>query len=243
MPTEHLSQAPVRQESVKRRRLSDFVADQIREYIIDHHLQPGDRLPTEHELSERFGVSRVSVREATKALGFLGLLQASPRRGTTVGEISLRRITRYLELHPSLRTATAEQLIDARAVIEIGVLPHLMERMKQSEKIYQQLNDLVARFQGVHDLQSWITLDMNFHTLLVDLSGLTPLVMFHELLEVFFNRFRESIFEAELMPGIPSHSRPAIASHQRLIDLLRDQRLAEATDELRTHITSHQGRL
>ncbi len=226
-----------------RRRLSDYVADQIREYIIEHRLQPGDRLPTEHALAERFGVSRVSVREATKALGFLGLLQSSPRRGTTVGEISLRRITRYLELHPTLRDASAEQLIDARAVIEVGVLPHLMEQMRTSPQIYQQLQELVSRLQTVNELQAWIALDMKFHMQLVEMSGLAPLLIFHDLLEVFFTRFRENIFQAELASDVLAHERPAVVSHQRVIRFLREGKLEEATHELRTHIQSHKVRL
>ncbi|MFO0919749.1 MAG: GntR family transcriptional regulator [Planctomycetaceae bacterium] len=237
-----LSNSRPRHDLVDRRRLSDYVADQIREHIVQNRLQPGDRLPTEHALAERFGVSRVSVREATKALGFLGLLHSSPRRGTTVGELNLRRITPYLELHPTLRDASAEQLIDARAVIELGVLPRLMERMQSSRQIYQQLQEMVDRSQSVSELQGWIVLDINFHMLLVDLSGMTPLIIFHDLLEVFFTRFRKNALQAELASDVLEIARRASVSHQRLIDFLHHGKLQEATEELRAHIQSHNPR-
>ena len=65
----------------ERRILSEQVAEKIKDYIVDHALRAGDRLPTEFQLAERFGVSRVSIREATKALGFLGIIRRHPVAG------------------------------------------------------------------------------------------------------------------------------------------------------------------
>jgi DNA-binding FadR family transcriptional regulator len=53
----------------------------VAEYIVDASLKPGDRLPTETELAARFGVSRLSLREATKALELLGIVEARPGKG------------------------------------------------------------------------------------------------------------------------------------------------------------------
>ena len=74
-------------QTIERLRLSDMVADRIRGYIQENSLQPGDRLPTEYQFAERLGVSRLAVREATKALEVLGIVDASPRRGLTVGAL------------------------------------------------------------------------------------------------------------------------------------------------------------
>ncbi|MEM7315602.1 MAG: GntR family transcriptional regulator, partial [Planctomycetota bacterium] len=52
-------------------RKSEMVVASIREYIISNKLRSGDSLPTEGELAEQLGVSRVSVREATQALAFM----------------------------------------------------------------------------------------------------------------------------------------------------------------------------
>src|SRR3984957_7538286 len=101
-------------EAIERRNLSEVVADRIRQYIIDNRLKPGDRLPTEQELSDRFGVSRVSTREATKALGFLGIIDAAPRRGLVVGQIDMKRVTSYLSFHLAIADFPRAQLLDAR---------------------------------------------------------------------------------------------------------------------------------
>ena len=63
-------------ESVERSKLRDVVTTRLKSYIVNENLKPGDRLPTETELANRFGVSRLSLREATKSLEFLGILEA-----------------------------------------------------------------------------------------------------------------------------------------------------------------------
>ena len=55
-------------------RTSNLIVNQIRLLIRNGRLTPGDRLPTERELSEQFCVSRVTVREAMRALEATGLV-------------------------------------------------------------------------------------------------------------------------------------------------------------------------
>jgi hypothetical protein len=57
----------------KTSRISTNIVDQIRKAILSGELKPGDRLPSEKELAENFGVSKASLREAFRALEALGL--------------------------------------------------------------------------------------------------------------------------------------------------------------------------
>ena len=67
---------------IKRRSISEQVAESILKYIQEAKLDVGDKLPTENAFVERFGVSRTCVREAIKALSLNGILQSIPGRGT-----------------------------------------------------------------------------------------------------------------------------------------------------------------
>ncbi len=221
--------------TIERQRVSDVIAGKIKQYISQNELKPGDRLPTEHDLADRFGVSRISLREATKALGFLGILEAKPGRGLTVGRVDMGRVTEYLGFHLALNNYNPAQLIDTRVVIETGALPHLMRRMQRHPEVYDELAALNERFRQTHDVKGWIKLDIAFHHKLLESSGLDPLVAFHDLLQIFFTRFRESVKKAEWRQGI--------ASHQQMLDHLRDGELAAACDELRRHIESHRQRM
>jgi DNA-binding FadR family transcriptional regulator len=218
-------------EAIERPRLREVVAERIKDYISGHGLKPGDRLPTEHALADRLGVSRLSIREATKALEFLGFLEAKPGRGLTVGRLDLGRVSDFLGFHLAISQYPPDQLIATRVVIETGGLPYAARRMADDPTIYDRLNELADRFEGAKTLQEWVDLDIAFHRALLDASGVKPLTAFNDLLQVFFRRFRESVKKAEWKRGIQSH--------RRIIDLLREQQVALAADELRTHIESH----
>lgn len=222
-------------QALARRNLSDQVAERLKEYILENGLKPGDRLPTEHALAERFGVSRISIREATRALAFIGILDAAPRRGLSVGRVDMHRVSEFLGFHLAINDYPPEQLIETRIVIETGGLPHALKQIAQHPPIFDRLCDLNDQLRDAKEIGTWIELDIAFHRELLDASGLKPLVAFNDLLDLFFRRFRESVKQAEWAPGIESH--------RRLIDALRDGELQTACDELREHIESHKRRV
>lgn len=221
--------------TIKRHKIRDVVATRLKGYIAAQGLKPGDRLPTETELAVQFGVNRLSIREATKGLEFLGIVEAKPGRGLTVGQISMERMTEHLGFHPALQTASPEQLIGTRIVIETGVLPYVIEQIERDESIYRSLQDLVDRLRRARDLPTYLELDIAFHRRLIESSGLAPLLAFNDLLAVFFQKFRDSVKKAGRKAGVESH--------QRLLDALRGGRLAAASEELRQHIDSHRQNL
>jgi len=218
-------------ESIQTGKIRDRVASRLRSHIAEEDLKAGDRLPTESELATQYGVSRLSVREATKALEFLGIVYSKPGLGLMVGEVNLQRIGELVGEHPAVSTAPNHQLIETRIVIETGALPHVMRRMQTDSTIYDELNALVAQMRNTGKITDFIKIDVEFHRCLVAASQLSPLLAINELLTVFFREFRESVKRAQ--------RNEAISSHQRLIDLLRDQELDEASRALREHIQSH----
>jgi GntR family transcriptional regulator, transcriptional repressor for pyruvate dehydrogenase complex len=222
-------------DALPKRKIRDVVADHLTTFITSERLKPGDRLPTETALAEQLGVSRLSLREATKALEFLGIVAAKPGVGLTVGSVDLDRVTSYLGFHPGLQEAPAVQLIETRILIETGVLPYVMRRMKEDPAVYQGLATIVDALRRERDLARWVELDIAFHRRLVESSGLSPLLPFNDLLAVFFLRFRESVKRAEW--------KNAIEGHQRLIDQLASGDLAAACKEMEEHIRSHQQRM
>jgi GntR family transcriptional repressor for pyruvate dehydrogenase complex len=221
-------------ETIERSKLCDIVADRLKTFILDGDLKSGDRLPTEAELATKFGVSRLSLREATKSLEFLGIVDARPGRGLTVGKVNMERVTEYLGFHPVMHDVTPEELIDTRVLIETGVLPHVARRMKQDESLYSKLNAINAELRKARSLARWVELDIAFHRKLICASGLSPLMASTDVLAVFFRHFRESVKKAEWSDGIESH--------QRVIDALMAGRVKAADQELRTHIESHRDR-
>jgi DNA-binding FadR family transcriptional regulator len=221
--------------TLRRPKVRDQATAQIKQYIIAHTLVPGDRLPTETQLAETLGISRLSVREATKALEFLGIVESKTGVGLTVGRIDMGRVTEHLGFHAGLLDANPQQLIESRVVLETGVLPHVARRMAVDESIETQLRQLADQFRTARDVKTWISLDIQFHRSLLEASGLQPLVAFGDLLRVFFQRFRESVKKAEWKVGMEAH--------RRIVDHLATGRVDAATSELRRHIDRHRERL
>lgn len=175
-------------ETARRQKRSEFVADGIRQLILDEGLRPGDRLPTEQEMAIRFGVSRLSVREATKALSFLGIIEAAPRRGLSLGDVDMGRVTEYLGFHLALADYPKKQLWRTRFVIETGALPLVAEAMADDVQLYENLRDAVEATRHTEDVGQRVEADIAFHRALVEAAGAAPLIAFNDLLQIFFDR-------------------------------------------------------
>jgi len=214
---------------------SEIVAGRIRDYIIEKGLKPGDKLPTEGELAELYGVSRVSVREATKALGFLGLVDAAPRRGLTVGNISIERLSKYMGLNFAVGDYPIHELIDTRAILEMGGLPQLAERMATDPDIYRRLNAINDELRRTTHMADWIARDIDFHRELVSSTGISTLAAFNDLIQVFFLKLREDFPKSEWLSGVKAH--------QDIIDALRDGKPGLAAEHVAAHVGSHRARI
>jgi GntR family transcriptional regulator, transcriptional repressor for pyruvate dehydrogenase complex len=64
--------------------IPSLVANQIIERIESRSLKPGDKLPSEHDMTRKFGISRISLREAMKLLEAKGYIESHGRRGKFV---------------------------------------------------------------------------------------------------------------------------------------------------------------
>ena len=83
---------------MKTSRLYEQIVQQVEESILKGQLKPGDQLPAERDLAQRFGVSRTAVREAVKTLREKGLVEAYSGRGTFVTNGTSQAIRQSLDL-------------------------------------------------------------------------------------------------------------------------------------------------
>ncbi len=136
------------------RRVYEEVAEEIKSWILEGKLKPGERLPSEEELLRRFGVSRASLREAFRLLESMGLVETVLGRGRFVRSIPYvdrespkifyeTIIAREL-LEPSItryaaRSATEEDIERIRRVIE-----------RVEGKTYIAMSDLIKYDQDFH---------------------------------------------------------------------------------------------
>jgi GntR family transcriptional repressor for pyruvate dehydrogenase complex len=107
-------------EKIKRSTLTEGVISRIKAMIEDHNFAAGEKLPTERELAEMFGVGRSSVREALQALQIIGALERRQGKGTFVGDAavqSLQRMDVSAEKYSFMELAEARRIIEIQAAI------------------------------------------------------------------------------------------------------------------------------
>jgi DNA-binding FadR family transcriptional regulator len=148
-------------------RASSDVIAQIRRAILSGKYRPGDRLPTEREMAQQFGVSRVTVRDALRALEANGLVRVKVggQGGPYVSEPDIALLSDSFSTHLQLRGTTFQELAEARLALETTAAQLAAQRATAED-----LEALKAAIQG--PMQPPLAADtalssLDFHTALV----------------------------------------------------------------------------
>jgi len=116
-------------------RISETIVDKIRQLMRTGQLRPGDRLPAERDLCERFGVSRVTVREALRMLESSGLVEirVGARGGAFVTIPTSEHVGDGLADMLSLSALTAADVTEVRLILEVGIVPLVCARATEED--------------------------------------------------------------------------------------------------------------
>ncbi len=150
-------------------RLSDQLADLLRQRIERGELRPQDRLPTEQELAERHGVSRTVVREAVSRLKSMGLLVSRQGSGVFVAPVSRARPLAFdpAVLH-SLEAVI--QVVEVRRALEGEVAALAAQRADQAA-VQRILAALAAIDTAVAAGGDGVEEDLHFHRTVAAATG------------------------------------------------------------------------
>ena len=150
--------------------LADIAARALVAFIRERGLQPGDALPSETQLAERFGVSRPVVREALQLLHGRGLLDARRHRGATVSRPAGQQLAAFVEHHLLFDRFGTVRLLELRRGIEVESARLAAERADVAAR--ERLHATVAVMAGaLHDVDAYATADVAFHDLIAEASG------------------------------------------------------------------------
>lgn len=99
--------------------IQNQIIAQIRDLINYKNLEPGDKLPSERQLAEKFGVSRGNLREAIQRLEYYGLLKSKPQSGTFVADIGQVALNGMIEDILRLEEPEFKDLVETRILLEL----------------------------------------------------------------------------------------------------------------------------
>lgn len=202
-----------------RQPLSKSVQEQIELAIIEGKLPPGEKLPTEMELCEKFGVSRTVMREALRGLSAKGLLSIEKGRGMFIKEMSASFVTDPLHLYLTLRHKSdyAIDVVHARQAIEPSIAA--MAAVHRTEEELRLLRDNFQRLKNWKEDYVFLSLlDSEFHLLVAKASNnpIMPLVI--EPIHKLMPKIKLAIYDV-----VKDAHASAVEYHGKIVDSIARQ--------------------
>lgn len=209
------------------------VAREIQTMIQSGQLKAGEKIPSQREFSQRFGISRASLREALLTLETLGLLKTEAGRGTFVSAPGERSDAgnmapwRYSDSYSAFDVFQTRILLEGEiARLSAGRLTQLqLENMEAATRAMEQS---WAR----QDLLTNVEADLDFHRTIVSACANT-------MLKALYQTVRDQLTETQRQPipiTDPERMNQSIAEHRRIIAALRANDANAARTEMETHI-------
>ena len=149
-------------QPIKPRRISDEIVEQIKDLIAKGSLKPGDRLPSERQMTQHLGVSRPTLREAIQVLENLGLLKSVMGNGTYVQNVAERSLKDPLNSLIQDSGPRFGELAEFRTAIESWAAGLAAERIEPRDEtflreILDEMEDGLRTGGAIHQL------DADFH--------------------------------------------------------------------------------
>jgi GntR family transcriptional repressor for pyruvate dehydrogenase complex len=214
---------------IKKTRIAEEVADRIRVLMLDGTFPPGQPLPSERHLAERFGVSRGSIRDALRTLETIGLLETRHGQGTFPHELSVDRLVAPLASVMAYRSDLQDELLDVRRMFEPAVARVAAERATD-EDLSELQRLLDVQRQKVKAGQSAIAEDTAFHAILAR-STRNRVIM--SIMATLNDLLVDSRTQSLKQKGRPSRS---IDGHEAVVAALRRKDPEGASQAMYNHI-------
>lgn len=202
-------------EPIAKQSVSKTVMESIKKGIITGSIKPGEYLPSETELSERFGVGKSSVREAIKMLEALGYIEICKGNGSRVRtRVDASIMNPLIFQFVLLNDGSQKELLEFRKTIEIAATIAAADTITEDD-----IHNLELNIEKTKELQkegkSTIDQDYEFHQLVYEsthnqyliLIGKTIMELFHNSLEISNEQYADRV----------------LSDHERILEALKSR--------------------
>jgi len=215
-------------EVIRRNKVYEEVARQIERLILTK-LQPGDKLPSERELSEILGVSRSSIRDAIRSLELVGMVEPRQGVGTVVREISASTLISPLASVLTRHQKLVGELLDFRLMLEPPLAARAAEHASP-EEVSEMEEILRHQEEKLHRGELAVEEDSEFHYNIAMASGNSVVLKVLDLIMDLLRETRERSLQVE---GRPQRS---LAGHRRVLAAIKKSDAEAADVAMRRHI-------
>ena len=207
-------------------RATDQAIAKIKELISSGEFTAGAKLPTERELTQRFGVSRSSLREAVRALALVGVLEPRIGDGTYVTTLEPDLLLTGIALIGDLaRADSLLEIHDLRRILEPEATRRAVPRLTDAD--FRRLEECLHQMETAQSVPAYIEADTSFHRVILHACGNPTLASLIENLSS--GTLRARIWQSLVEPAAVEAT---VASHRDIYKAVvaRDADRAAAAD-------------
>jgi GntR family transcriptional repressor for pyruvate dehydrogenase complex len=219
---------------IKKQKASDLIVEEIWKMILEGKLKPGDRLPPEFKLVERFQVSKVTLREALQTLETYGHItrKRGPGGGSVVLDIAPTMGISLLANYMNLSNLSIENLMEARLQIEPMIAEIAARRITEDGE--RRLRELLKAHEQDFQTHGGSRRGWEFYILLADLTGNRILKVIEELLIRLFMdaEFALSIGDIGMTDEEIAYNAEVLPANRRIADAVISRDPVRARQEM-----------
>ena len=210
-------------------RLYESVMEQIMNLLKNKELKPGDQLPPERELAEKFSISRGSLREAFRVLESRGLIKSKPGGGRFIRELKKDTIVNAENIILSLEKSSILELLEAREMFEVKIAEVAAQRAisEDIELIKKSLSN-AKKEEKLDDKE--MKRDTEFH---IAVARATHNFVFINILKLHLDLLRET---REKTWQISGRKKEQHQEHQNIFEAIKEHNSKKASEAMLKHL-------
>lgn len=208
------------------------IINRLRDLINQKNLEPGDKLPSERSLAEKFNVSRNNLRIALQTLEYYGLVKSIPQSGTFIAEIGIIALNGMIEDILRLSTPSFRTLVETRINLELEGVKWATFRRSDAD-INNMENALANYSDKVIRGEEAVQEDLLFHLAIATASGNAMLNSFMlKITPEIINNFEK------YHVGDKDSAFRGIQEHKNILDAIKEKNPEGAEKAMKEHFSA-----
>ena len=201
----------------------------LKELINLKNLEPGDKLPSERMLSEKFNVSRSNLRQSLQTLEYFGIVKSIPQSGTFIADIGVTALNGMIDDILGLPVPSFKDLVEARIFLELKGVKLAALRRTVDDLIHME-NSLADYSEKVIRGEDAVQEDLLFHLAIARASGNPTINIFMLKItpEIITNCEKHHVCDKDT-------AFRGIQEHKAILDAIKNQDPAKAKGAMKEH--------
>lgn len=213
---------------LKKQDIKEQVFQQLLSKIERGEWKPGEKLPSENELTKMMGVSRISIREAIQRLVAINLVETYQGKGSFVKEVNSNSYLKSMTPMLLMNNDDICAVLEYRKIVEVGICDIIVEKATEKDiailKKYLQKMDYYCE----KNLNKYKEYDLESHMKLYEMTHNPFIIKISNIIKDVLN---SAIGGALTEPG----AREGVEYHAKIIEYIeaRDaEQLKKITKEM-----------